>query len=138
MWEFTDYQQSRMLYDAGYPVLVLRSGELLVHRHHENRYSSYRLLSPNKNCDILESVEQHLKIIYECDDGRLMCLSPKGIVWLDPDESDQDGYSLGKQIDIDPQLPLVHFIGTTDSGLAFAASSKFGYRPHIVIVPQNQ
>jgi hypothetical protein len=118
--------------DTGQPILITRTGELLVHRISRS-YHGYSLFSGNIRRDIDETYLKDIYILQELQDGTLIGKDPQGLVWLKPDS--QKGYVTSHELPISPECSAMMFVAETPSH--FYLTARQCSRPVLLIIDKK-
>ena len=78
-WDVSGLKESKRLNNVGAPVLALQNGDWIGRG---AGYAGYRLISGNQSRDITVASSRQFAILAEVDDGRLLCATPEGLLWL--------------------------------------------------------
>jgi hypothetical protein len=67
------------LNDSGAPVLALQNSDWIGRG---DGYAGYRLIPGNQPRDITVACSRQFGILADIEDGRLICVTPEGLLWL--------------------------------------------------------
>jgi hypothetical protein len=98
VWRVSGPDRFEMITGAGAPVLIGPDGRLLVRRA-ARVYPGYRWVGPGGAQDLAATYVKSLIPVLMGEDGAILCLTPEGIAWLQP-EADA-GYRIARVVSAD-------------------------------------
>jgi hypothetical protein len=91
-----------------------------------------RVCSATKRRDVPITFTKSLEPAVFLEDGRLLCLHPEGLAWLEPDEA--QGYVLGETLRVPHGLTPLRYVGAVGESIVITASTP-GLETCLVSIP---
>jgi hypothetical protein len=101
-------------HNQGVPIWVTAQGDLLTRRA-TPLFEGCRLYSKSTERDIAISYTRKLSVIDELSDGTLLCRSPEGMLWLEPDKAGD--YRVSRELALHTGGFVLSFLGETSRQL---------------------
>jgi hypothetical protein len=113
-WVLSPPDRSEERSGRGVPTWVDRNGDLLTARS-EHGYAGWRLEGDDLQRDFPIAYARKLRVLHETQDGKLICQSPEGVLWLRPTETGD--YVAAGEIPLHTGGFALSFVGETSREL---------------------
>jgi hypothetical protein len=116
-WEVSGLKELKRLENIGAPVLALHNGDWIGRG---AGYAGYRLVSGNHLWDIALGCSRQFEILAEVNDGRLICATPEGLLWLVRGRGGE--FKVSEELHLHTGGFAVSFVGQNTKNLYFTFS----------------
>jgi hypothetical protein len=131
-WRVQDQKFTELPADAGNPVLELKNGDLITHV--TLPYDGYRVVSEERIEDLPGSFGRPLTILAETAEGRLLCASAEGILWLV--RNARGKFTVGEEIPLNTGGHVLSYIGQ-DAGHVYLTLCDARLQAYLAVVEKK-
>jgi|694.fasta_scaffold18741_3 hypothetical protein len=132
VWRIPGPKQFIQLPDAGIPILAVPKSDAFLAWRVDRVRLGIRVCSATKRRDVPITFTKSLEPAVFLEDGRLLCLHPEGLAWLEPDEA--QGYVLGETLRVPHGLTPLRYVGAVGESIVITASTP-GLETCLVSIP---
>jgi hypothetical protein len=131
-WRVQDQKFTELPADMGSPVLELKNGDLITRV--TLPYDGYRVVSREQIEDLPGSFGRPLTILAETGEGRLLCASARGILWLERNAKGK--FTAGEEISLNTGGYVLSYIGQ-DAGHLYLTLCDARLQAYLAVVEKK-